>query len=199
MISPHINTMRRAAVPLSLLAKVAICCGTLSHRTMPKGTTGCLPLYTTGLTDVCAFQSLDRCATVDDALTHLARTYPHTKFLRARAGAIGFASGQSSKPNLVNVSTSLSYSRVPSLGVIPQRSRIQEKDEFFDEEEDEKEKASDDDDSEEDDDQWEDDAVDTDVLPTVLVYRGGDLVHSWIRVDWEAKQGIEELLKRCAY
>lgn len=46
-------------------------------------------------------------------------------------------------------------------------------------------------------DQWDDDKVDTDVLPTMLVYRGGDLVHSWVRVDWEAKMGIEELLKRC--
>ncbi|PIL25389.1 hypothetical protein GSI_13279 [Ganoderma sinense ZZ0214-1] len=140
--------------------------------------------------------SLDRCATVDDALTRLARTYPHTKFLRARAGAIGFASGQGSKPNLVNASSSLSYSRVPSLGTVPRRSRIQEKDEdeFFGDEEDEK--ASDGDEDEDDDEQWEDDAVDTDVLPTILVYRGGDLVHSWVRVDWEAKQGIEELLKR---
>ena len=137
---------------------------------------------------------------MDDTLTRLARTYPHTKFLRARAGAIGFASGagQSSKSNPVNASASLSYSRVPSRGVISQHSRIQEKDEFFDEVE-EDEKANDDDDEEEEDDQWEDDAVDTDVLPTILVYRGGDLVHSWIRVDWEAKQGIEELLKRCVY
>ncbi|KAI1785320.1 hypothetical protein LXA43DRAFT_1038726 [Ganoderma leucocontextum] len=134
--------------------------------------------------------SLDRCAALDDTLTRLARTYPHTKFLRARAGAIGFASGQGSKPNLVNAS----YSSVPSLGVIPQRSRIQQKDEFFDDEEDEK--AGDDEAEEDEDGQWEDDAVDTDVLPTILVYRGGDLEHSWVRVDWEAKQGIEELLKR---
>ncbi|KAM5544338.1 hypothetical protein V8D89_001998 [Ganoderma adspersum] len=138
--------------------------------------------------------SLDRCAAVDDTLTRLARTYPHTKFLRARAGAIGFASGQGSKPSLIKASTSLSYSRVPSLGV---RSRIQEKDEdeFFDDEEDEKASDGDEDDREEDE-QWEDDAVDTDVLPTILIYRGGDLEHSWVRVDWEAKQGIEDLLKR---
>ena len=136
---------------------------------------------------------------MDDTLTRLARTYPHTKFLRARAGAIGFASGQNSKPNLATASTSLSYSRVPSLGVIPQRSaRIREKDEdeFFDDEEDEKASDGDEEDEEEDE-QWEDDAVDTDVLPTILVYRGGDLEHSWVRVDWEAKQGIEDLLRRC--
>lgn len=47
------------------------------------------------------------------------------------------------------------------------------------------------------DDGWEDDAVDTDVLPTLLVYRGGQLEHAWVRVDWEAKDGIDELLKRC--
>lgn len=43
---------------------------------------------------------------------------------------------------------------------------------------------------------WEDDEVDTDVLPTLLVYRAGELIHSWIRVDWEAKMGIEELLRK---
>lgn len=52
--------------------------------------------------------------------------------------------------------------------------------------------------SEGEDDGWDDDKVDTDVLPTMLVYRGGELVHSWVRVDWEAKTGVEELLKRCA-
>lgn len=44
---------------------------------------------------------------------------------------------------------------------------------------------------------WEDDEVDTDVLPTLLVYRAGELVHSWVRVDWEANMGVEELLRRC--
>ena len=43
---------------------------------------------------------------------------------------------------------------------------------------------------------WEDDDVDTDVLPTLLVYRGGELVFSWVRVDWEANMGVEELLRR---
>jgi hypothetical protein len=43
---------------------------------------------------------------------------------------------------------------------------------------------------------WEDDEVDTDVLPTLLVYRGGELIHSWVRVDWEANMGIEELLRK---
>jgi hypothetical protein len=40
-----------------------------------------------------------------------------------------------------------------------------------------------------------DDDVDLDVLPTMLVYRDGELVHNWVRVDWEAgNAGIEELL-----
>lgn len=40
-----------------------------------------------------------------------------------------------------------------------------------------------------------DDNVDLDMLPTMLVYRGGDLVHNWVRVDWEAGHaGLEELL-----
>jgi hypothetical protein len=35
------------------------------------------------------------------------------------------------------------------------------------------------------------------MLPTVLVYRSGQLVHTWVRVDWEAGLlGIDELLKR---
>ncbi|KAI0793661.1 hypothetical protein C8Q74DRAFT_1314696 [Fomes fomentarius] len=133
--------------------------------------------------------SLDRCATVDETLSRLARSYPYTKFLRARAGAIGFASSGSSKPNLT-------LSRFPTRGLVNVgRTPIQEKDEFFDDEIDD-EKGGDDDEDQDDEEQWEDDEVDTDVLPTLLVYRGGDLVHSWVRVDWEAKQGIEELLKR---
>ena len=58
---------------------------------------------------------------------------------------------------------------------------------------------ADDDDSDEDDhgnQGWEDDAVDTDVLPTLLVYRGGQLIQTWVRVDWEAKTGVEDLLRR---
>jgi hypothetical protein len=43
----------------------------------------------------------------------------------------------------------------------------------------------------------DEDDVDTDMLPTMLVYRSGQLVHNWVRVDWEAGSlGIDELLKR---
>ncbi|KAI0351920.1 thioredoxin-like protein [Trametes cingulata] len=139
--------------------------------------------------------SLDRCAAIDETLSRLARTYPSTKFLRARAGAIGFASSSGSKQSLGSAS-SFGLSRIPArrLGVTT-RSRAQDKDEFFDDDHDED--GEDEDDADEGDDaQWEDDEVDTDVLPTILVYRGGQLVHSWVRVDWEAKQGLEEFLKR---
>jgi hypothetical protein len=38
-------------------------------------------------------------------------------------------------------------------------------------------------------------AVDTEMLPTVLVYRAGQLEHTFIRVDWEAGEGgIQNLL-----
>lgn len=37
--------------------------------------------------------------------------------------------------------------------------------------------------------------VDTEMLPTLLVYRGGQLEHTFIRVDWEASDsGIQNLL-----
>ncbi|OJT08599.1 hypothetical protein TRAPUB_526 [Trametes pubescens] len=131
--------------------------------------------------------SLDRCAAVDETLSRLARSYPSAKFLRARAGAIGFASSSGSKPSPGSVS-SLNASRLMS-----QRRGLPAR----------RDEHSDDEDEDEDDerggaDQWEDDEVDTDVLPTLLVYRGGDLAHSWVRVDWEAKQGLEEFLKRHA-
>ncbi|KAI0666857.1 hypothetical protein C8Q78DRAFT_1057412 [Trametes maxima] len=142
--------------------------------------------------------SLDRCAAVDEILSRLARIYSSTKFLRARAGAIGFASSSSSsssKPSLGNMSNFGGLSRLSARR--PDKSSlraVRERDEIFDDDDDENE--DDDAENDGDEDQWQDDEVDTDVLPTLLVYRGGDLVHSWVRVDWEAKQGLEELLKR---
>jgi hypothetical protein len=39
--------------------------------------------------------------------------------------------------------------------------------------------------------------ADLDVLPTLLVYRDGELEESYIRVDWQVKEdGVEGLLKR---
>lgn len=43
----------------------------------------------------------------------------------------------------------------------------------------------------------DDDNVDLDMLPTLLVYRSGELIFNWVRVDWEAGEaGIEELLDK---
>ena len=48
-----------------------------------------------------------------------------------------------------------------------------------------------------DEEEYEEVDVDTDMLPTLLVYRDGELVHNWVRVDWEAGEaGVEELLSR---
>jgi hypothetical protein len=36
------------------------------------------------------------------------------------------------------------------------------------------------------------------MLPTMLIYEKGELLHTWVRVDWEAgKDGIENLLLKC--
>lgn len=127
--------------------------------------------------------SLDRCYALDEMLARLARTYPETKFVRARAAALGFAS-----------------TAVPSLS-----SRVRSKADgmpgrFIDDDEEDPyadgagEKPYYDDD---DDEGEQEEDVDTDMLPTLLVYRDGELVHNWVRVDWEAGQaGVEDLLAR---
>ncbi|KIK59937.1 hypothetical protein GYMLUDRAFT_244712 [Collybiopsis luxurians FD-317 M1] len=43
-----------------------------------------------------------------------------------------------------------------------------------------------DDDDEEEEDWYEEDNIDFDMLPTILVYCDSELVHNWVRVDWEA-------------
>lgn len=48
-----------------------------------------------------------------------------------------------------------------------------------------------------DEEEYQEEDVDIDMLPTLLVYRDGELVHNWVRVDWEAgRAGVEELLSR---
>ncbi|EIN06299.1 thioredoxin-like protein, partial [Punctularia strigosozonata HHB-11173 SS5] len=133
--------------------------------------------------------SVDRCYTLDDTLSRLARRYPDTKFIRVRASALGFATKQPSS----------SSTRAKPSGIRRATRTIREDDDdddpFGDEksgfvgrhEDDESERSSDED----------DDNVDTDMLPTMLVYRDGELVFNWVRVDFEAGQaGIEELLLR---
>ncbi|EIW85959.1 hypothetical protein CONPUDRAFT_160873 [Coniophora puteana RWD-64-598 SS2] len=126
--------------------------------------------------------SLDRCYKLDDTLARLARQYPQTKFLHARAAALGFASTRSSGQP---ARTGLSVSRVSKM---PGRFDDDDEDPYDDGQADEK-YYSDDEEEEED--------VDTDMLPTMLVYRDGELVHNWVRVDWEAGDaGVEDLLSR---
>ncbi|TRM62038.1 hypothetical protein BD626DRAFT_459015 [Schizophyllum amplum] len=132
--------------------------------------------------------SLDRCYILDDTLAKLARAHPDTKFLRARAAALGFAS-TSAPP------------RGPARTMTVSRKTIPEEEDSDDE------KANsggylgrtDDDSPTEEDDEYDSDAVDTDVLPTLLVYRDGELVHNWVRVDLDAgkeRGGVEDLLAR---
>ncbi|KAJ6594126.1 thioredoxin-like protein [Mycena capillaripes] len=121
--------------------------------------------------------SLDRCYLLDDTLARLARVYSDTKFLRARASALGFTS----------TSSSSSSRGAPQLKRAP---RVHE-----DETEDPYDEKDFEDDEDEEEEEIYDDDVDLDVLPTMLVYRDGELVHNWVRVDWEAgSAGIEELL-----
>ncbi|KAG2131586.1 thioredoxin-like protein, partial [Suillus bovinus] len=127
--------------------------------------------------------SLDRCFVLDEMLARLARMYPETKFVRARAAALGFAS----------TALSSSSSRVRSkANRMPGRFIDEDEEDPYADGVDEKAYYDDDDDEGE---QEED--VDTDMLPTLLVYRDGELVHNWVRVDWEAGQaGVEDLLAR---
>lgn len=131
--------------------------------------------------------SLDRCDTIDDLLTRLAREHPKTKFIRCRASAIGFARSPRAKPRISRPpsSTYLSKSRTSP------RFAEQDEDDPYGSDADKPTTLNGD---EYDDD---DDDVDTDMLPTMLVYRSGQLVHNWVRVDWEAGPlGIDELLER---
>ena len=99
------------------------------------------------------------------------------------ASSLGFASNRShAAPELESAPTR----RVPG---------------HFQDDSDDDDEHNDDDgsysDQDEDDDRRSNTHVDLDVLPTLLVYRDGDLVHNWVRVDWEAgRAGIEELLSQ---
>ncbi|KAF9229771.1 hypothetical protein BS17DRAFT_792615 [Gyrodon lividus] len=124
--------------------------------------------------------SLDRCYALDDTLSRLARLYPQTKFLRARAAALGFASTGSSSKQYTSRQKGMPGKYIDD-EEDPYDDRTEEKTPYCDDEEYE----------------YEEDNVDTDMLPTLLVYRDGELVHNWVRVDWEAgKAGVEELLSR---
>ncbi len=121
------------------------------------------------------FQYLDRCAELDKQLALLARTSPATKFIRVRATAIVYALKKETG------SLGPSSSSKPPAGdvekfVVSEESDFGAEDDIYDYIDDEPE-------------------ADLDMLPTMLVYQGGELLHTWIRVDWEAGQdGIENLL-----
>ncbi|KAJ3550793.1 hypothetical protein NMY22_g237 [Coprinellus aureogranulatus] len=105
--------------------------------------------------------------------------YPQiTKFLRARAAAaLGFAS------NTTSLSKRPSSNR--------RMKRVAE--------DDEDDPYGSDPESQDEGDLVHEDDVDLDMLPTLLVYRDGELVFNWVRVDWEAgPAGIEELLDKSA-
>jgi len=111
---------------------------------------------------------LDRCILLDSSLSSLARSHPSVKFVRARAGAVGFASP----------STSTSGSNIKS-----------RRHHYSDEDEDDPYDSPSDPDTLGAADQ----PVDTDMLPTVLIYRDGQLVHNWVRVDWVIKEELGAL------
>jgi hypothetical protein len=125
-------------------------------------------------------QSLERCYALDDTLTQLAHTRPNTKFLRARAAALGFAS--SAPASRGQPRASHRASRLSTL-----REDDDDDDPYGPASSDEDNTAG-----------IDEDEVDTDVLPTLLAYHDGELVHTWVRIDWEAEAvgGVEELLER---
>jgi len=125
---------------------------------------------------------------LDNTLGKLAREHATVKFLRAKASAVGFASGSPTASKRTRPSPSTKHS-IKS-GTIREED---EEDPYGEPECNEKDEDDEDDELDLDD----EDNVDTDVLPTMLVYRGGDLVYNWVRVDWEAgKAGVEELLAK---
>lgn len=108
-----------------------------------------------------------RCSAIDETLAKLARSYVSTKFVRTRASAIGFAAK----------SSGLGQSVIDPR-VAPRHAT-----------------HGSDDEAEGDPEPQVD--VDTDMLPTLLIYRGGQLEHTFIRVDWEAgDSGVQNLLMK---
>jgi hypothetical protein len=129
--------------------------------------------------------SLERCEDLDDTLTRLAPLHPDIKFLRARASVLGFACSSRTSVNKREVAYER-YIKNQSMRINRSYDDDDEKDEDEDEDEDDrngKERCT--------------PAVDLDMLPTLLVYRDGELVHNWVRVDWEAgPAGVDDILER---
>lgn len=122
--------------------------------------------------------SLERCYELDATLSKLARSSPMTKFIRVKATAIGFALKSASDTGALGTSSKKRAIR----GRGDQTQYIVSEDADFP-------------DDGNDSDQSEEAEADTDMLPTMLIYEKGELLHTWVRVDWEAGQdGIENLL-----
>ena len=125
---------------------------------------------------------------LDDTLGKLAREHATVKFLRAKASAVGFTSG-SSPATSKRTTLSPSTKRSIKPGTIREDD---EEDPYGEPEHNERDLDEEEDEEPVFDDE---DNVDTDMLPTMLVYRGGDLIYNWVRVDWEAgAAGVEDLL-----
>jgi hypothetical protein len=102
--------------------------------------------------------------------------------MRARAAALGFASKTS------DTQSRTSHIKRPTRSSLYDRDHEEDEDDEYDYEDNEDEVIDD------------EDRVDLDMLPTMLVYRDGELVHNWVRVDWEVGQaGVEDLLDRLVF
>jgi hypothetical protein len=118
-------------------------------------------------------QSLDRCYELDELLARIAKENPMTKFLRARATALGFAKVDRSRTTIRSSKRQL-------------RAYKEDYDDIFDDEDGGGSGSPDDDEN-----------VDLEMLPTILVYRDGELVHNWVRVDWVAgEDSVGELFRK---
>lgn len=120
--------------------------------------------------------------------------HPETKFIRARASKLGFTSSSKSTVARSRMKSSQRIRTSSTLNTIDSddedpygddaatSSRLRDNNirhSSYDDTADEDGDIYDDEDEEED--------VDLDMLPTMLVYRDGELVHNWVRVDWVAK------------
>ena len=105
-----------------------------------------------------------------------------TKFIRVKATAIGFALKSASDTGALGGASS---KRKTSKRGDQTQYLVSEEADFDEDHEDSED---------------EEGEADTDMLPTMLIYEKGELLHTWVRVDWEAgKDGIENLLLKCAF
>jgi len=99
-----------------------------------------------------------------------------TKFIRVKATSIGFALRKTTETGALGPSSTNSAKLRGDQDrfVVSEDADFEE--ELYEEEEEEAE-------------------ADTDMLPTMLVYEKGNLLHTWVRVDWEAgRDSIENFL-----